>query len=253
VTDASRIHAEVHEIDRAATKEFWDYRASLVGKVSEWSLTMFQDDKPELAEARDRFEKETILGFLNLASTTRVLDIGCGTGRWGVELVDKVQSYLGFDFSEAIIDIAKADFAAHGAPESFRLQTLPVSDMAPDALLSGGPFDLFIVAGVFLYLNDDEVATGFEQIAAMAAPGARLYVREPVGVDHRLTLDRHFSKDFGRDYSAVYRDRNFYEKLIATYLEPAGFEVTTAEWLYPDTLSNRAETAQHFWIVERRA
>ena len=43
------------------------------------------------------------------------------------------------------------------------------------------------------------------QALQLCAPGGRIYLREPVAVEQRLTLDRFFSKELEHEYSAVYR------------------------------------------------
>ena len=83
----------------------------------------------------------------------------------------------------------------------------------------------------------------------LAASTAQLYIREPVAIDERLTLDRFYSEELGSDYSAVYRSIPEFQQMFDAYLMSAGFSVKHADWLYSPELSNRVETAQHYWVL----
>lgn len=246
----SRIYSEVHQIDYEATRDFWDYRASLAGQVNPLSMTMFQDENADLVDARNQHEKALILPQLPLSPDTHVLDIGCGNGRWGLEFVGQVGSYLGIDFSAGLIDFGRQQLKSANAEPNFQLQHLSATDIAEDALLRRGPFSLFIVSGLCLYLNDEDVKAVFRQVSRLADANSLIYVREPIAVGRRLTLDNHRSIEMNCEYSAIYRARSSYEELFADSLLSAGFHIAVSEFLYPDDLSNRKETSQFYWLLE---
>jgi ubiquinone/menaquinone biosynthesis C-methylase UbiE len=105
----TRILGQSVEIEYSSTHAFFEQRANKVQQVGILGVTMYQDRSPGLAETRDGYEEQIATPLLNLTDQTRVLDIGCGTGRWGFHLVGKVQSYLDIDYSEKIIAIANQD------------------------------------------------------------------------------------------------------------------------------------------------
>src|SRR5260370_31254110 len=111
----SRIVGQAEEIDYGQTRQFFQDRAARAPAVGLLSVTMYQDGNPRLAEARDAWEKERGIPLLRLQPATRVLDIGCGCGRWAVSLLGKVASYLGVDFSEHLLSLAETELRRHSA------------------------------------------------------------------------------------------------------------------------------------------
>ena len=74
-----RVFGEKRTINYLSTLEFFEARANVAAQ-NVLTATMYQD--ADLASRRDRAEKETVLPQLNLREGDRVLDIGCGSGRW---------------------------------------------------------------------------------------------------------------------------------------------------------------------------
>lgn len=247
----SRIAARVEEIDYGSTLRFFQERALKATDVGPLSVTMYQDKQPELAAARDRYEKEKVTPLLGLHPAMRVLDIGSGSGRWGLFLCDHVGAYLGVDFSEGLVAIAEAEMRGRGARPEFRFQTLAAYDIAPEKLALPPPFQLFIIAGLMTYLNDADCRQMLTHLTNLAAETARVYIREPMGVADRLTLKEHYSDELQSEYNAIYRTRAEYGDLLEGSLLRAGFRFRVDEDLYDTALSNRAETRQRILILER--
>lgn len=247
----SRIAARIEEIDYGSTLRFFQERALKAAEVGTLSVTMYQDRQPELAAARDLYEKEKVTPLLGLDPTMRVLDIGSGSGRWGLYLFDKVGAYLGVDFSDRLVALAEAEIRARGAGPSYRFQTLAAFDIAPARLALPPPFDLFIVAGLMTYLNDADCGRMLAHVTGLASETARVYVREPMGVADRLTLKEHYSDELQSEYNAIYRTRAEYDRLLEATLFEHGFTVRVDEELYDEALSNRAETRQRILVMER--
>lgn len=245
----TRRYAEVWDIDYAATLRFFEGRAERAASLHPLSVTMYQDAHPELAEARDRAEQDRILPLLDLGPTTRVLDVGCGTGRWGRILAGRIGAYLGVDFSAGLVDIARGELAPLYADGTAAVQALPAQAVGDGGLALEPPFDLVVVSGVLIYLNDEDCATTLRAIDALGAPGAQLYLREPVGTAQRLTLDGHWSDELADAYSAIYRTADDYRALVASCLP--GWSVADGGPLHPPQLANRSDTSQAFWILRR--
>ncbi|EEP82840.1 conserved hypothetical protein [Uncinocarpus reesii 1704] len=58
---------------------------------------------------------QKILHYLDPQPTDRVLDIGCGDGKFTANFVDRVEYVLGLDASKGMIEAAKRDFARGNA------------------------------------------------------------------------------------------------------------------------------------------
>jgi SAM-dependent methyltransferase len=247
----SRIAARVEEIDYGSTLRFFQDRALKATDVGPLSVTMYQDRQPELAAARDRYEKKKVTPLLGLHPALRVLDIGSGSGRWGLDLFDKVGAYLGVDFCDRLVALAEAEIRGRGAGASYRFQTLAAYEIAAEKLAIPPPFDLFIIAGLMTYLNDADCRRMLAHIASLAAETARVYVREPMGVADRLTLKEHYSDELQSEYNAIYRTRAEYGRLLEPTLLDQGFTIRVDEELYQESLSNRTETRQRILLLER--
>ncbi|PXB97919.1 class I SAM-dependent methyltransferase, partial [Pseudomonas aeruginosa] len=105
MTDKQRIKGRPVAIDYESTLAFFEGRAAREYRNA-LSSTMYQDQQPELVEERDRREKLRVAPGLALGMARRVLDIGCGIGRWGWLLAEEAPQadYLGIDFSAALVE-----------------------------------------------------------------------------------------------------------------------------------------------------
>jgi hypothetical protein len=155
----------------------------------------------------------------------------------------RVGEYVGVDFSGELLKLAEA----RRLPRC-RFERLAAQDVRPGAF-EHPRFDLFICSGILIYLNDGDVSRLAAAIAAMAAPGARVYLREPMAVTGgRLTLDRFPSAELKTEYSAVYRTPAQCHELFGAPLRPTGFTCTVEQPLYPPELCNRQETEQQIQL-----
>ncbi|OGT08837.1 MAG: hypothetical protein A2X78_03010 [Gammaproteobacteria bacterium GWE2_37_16] len=245
----SRIYAAKTDLKKDKVKEFFKKRSSKIDEVGLLSVTMYQNS--ELALKRDEYEKQVVLPYLGLSSATRVLDIGCGTGRWGCFLADKVGAYLGVDFCLNYVQAAQSIFNASGYDQrNFFFQLLSVDEINVNNVAISAPFDLIIIAGVMVYLNDENIISLLHKLVEFSHDGTIIYIREPTGIEQRLTLDEFFSEELQENYSAIYRTSLEYEKFFKDILCPIGFELTHSQPLYSVDLCNRQETQQHFFILE---
>ncbi|MBA4137970.1 MAG: hypothetical protein C0518_11690 [Opitutus sp.] len=242
-----RYTGATRDISYEATLDFFESRGRTANTDAPQTATMYQDK--ELAQRRDACERDTVLPLLAPRQMDRVLDIGCGYGRWAEELAGKVNDYVGVDFSGELLRLARA----RHLPRT-HFQRLAAQEISPATLERNGPFDLFICAGILIYLNDADVTRLADAIALLAAPAARLYLREPMAVTgDRLTLDRFPSQELKRDYSAIYRTPAQCHELFGRPLGAAGFVCAVERPLYPPALCNRKETEQQIQLWTRRA
>jgi len=246
-----RVYNEHIAIDYDATARFFAERGRRLEEVGPLCAVLYQDQKPELAEQRSAHEIATITPRLvDGRAPLAVLDVGCGTGRWATTLDDDVRSYVGLDFCPEFLDEARAATGELVRPERFSFLHADLSKGLPDAVAAGS-FDTVIMAGVLLYLNDDDALRVLRQLGERLARGGRMYLREPLGLQARLTLDSHFSQDLGAEYSSVYRDRDEFTALLAVAADATGLVLRHDGQLYPGGLENRAETRQFCFILDK--
>jgi SAM-dependent methyltransferase len=243
-----RVLETVLPLDPNRVRDFFEQRARKYNDDAPYSSVLYQDNRPEIAIERDLFEKTLIKPLLNVGPESRVLDIGCGIGRWAEVLAGTVDSYTGLDVSPGLVKIAKkrlsrpnVEFVIASAEEIRR------SDVA-----KRGPFDLVVMSGIMIYLNDDALNACLKDLATLVVAGGQIYMREPLAVADRLTLSEFWSNELNQHYSAIYRSAIELEGLFANSLYPAGFEPIKFRPLYTDgQLNNREETVQNFAVAKR--
>ena len=246
----TRIVGTNRPLDYDATRSFFDGRAARAATQPALTAVLYQDANPEFARQRDERERDMVLDWLPGDRRFRVLDVGCGIGRWGVHLAPRATAYQGVDFSEGLVELARAGLADHYPADRFAVDVLSATELGADRITLSPPFDLAVQAGLLVYLNDEDVEPALRAIPPLLAAEATVYLREPVATGERLTLDRHWSDELEQEYSASYRPVPFYEDVIRRVFVEDGFRLTRSVSLDAG-LTNRRETSQHFFLLER--
>jgi len=209
---------------------------------------IYQDKNADLAERRDAAEKARLLPLLKVDNSSRILDAGCGTGRWAEVLIPQCALYFGIDVSAGLINIAIERFDNHN---NAQFAVCPVDTLTKEKICIDQAFTHILSFGVFIYLNDDEILDALRGYADVAAPGALIMFREPIALENRLTLREHFSEDMDQQYSAIYRTEQELLSLIITVFGTTFTQVGTDD-VYPDaTLNNRTETKQKWFLWKK--
>ena len=97
-------------------------------------------------------------------ATPRVLDVGCGSGRIGEFVLEQggAAHYVGVDFSEPMIDLARARL------RRFEAKTELIVDDFVTASLTG-PFEVILAVGLFDYLPEPHLFA--RKMFDLTAPG----------------------------------------------------------------------------------
>lgn len=233
-------------IDETAVKSFFEHRHE---KQLPYRLnyTNYQDAHPDLALARDAAEKEKILPLLGLQPGMRVLDIGCGVGRWSGAVLAAGADYVGVDYTQSFLDLA-----AQAQPAGSHCAWICSDFQHVEAALRDAgiraPFDRILVNGVLMYINDEDIPGCLSQTDKLLARGGILYLKESAARTKRLTLDGIYSEELTSDYSAIYRSIQEYAALWKTYLP--GYR-TLKEGEPWQNLAIRKETTAYAWILQK--
>ena len=120
-------------------------------------------------------------------------------------------------------------------------------DIDIDNLIIEPPFDVIFIAGVLIYLNDDDIPKLIDEINNIVAEDKIIYIRETISVmDTRLTLKDFYSEDLEVDYNAIYRT----QKELLDYFN--GFNNITnikSEKVH-ENLNKHSETGYRYFILE---
>ena len=246
-----RVRAQNIEIDKEKTKKFFDARSKKKLPYL-YNYTNYQDKSPELVLQRDSYEKHKILPVLGIEKDMRVLDIGCGVGRWAESVLSHGGIYIGADYSESLLALAREacgaitdggsryDFICSSFQNLY--ENLPVE-------CSAQGFDIIIVNGVMTYINDNELGKCLDNVDALLKTGGLFYGKEPVSYAERLTLNNVYSDELECDYSAIYRSVEEYEKLWAAFGEK--YVLLQKGRMYESALNNRKETGAYYWVMRK--
>jgi ubiquinone/menaquinone biosynthesis C-methylase UbiE len=106
----------------------------------------------------------------------RVLDVGCGPGRWTVPFAKSCAEVVAVDFSENMLAHARKRCEEAGVANKVSFKQQRLEDLDADAL--GKPFDLVLVMGVLQFVPQAELPAAAQRLARCVAPGGLLLHRE---------------------------------------------------------------------------
>ncbi|MBN1896575.1 MAG: methyltransferase domain-containing protein [Candidatus Aenigmarchaeota archaeon] len=223
------------KINDEDVKRFWDSRAKEYGKTSITGITNFRNGKE--SSERDEIERKALARFLDRRKHRKILDIGCGVGRLCMHLSMGADSVVGVDYSKPLIDVAEKE-RKKASINNVRYICASSTDFACDE-----KFDLIIISGLFIYINDNDVDTTIENSYIHLKKGGMLILRESVGVDERFEVINKYSEKIGTVYNGIYRTPN---NLIESF-ERKGFRCIHDEMLFQPW----PETATWFFVFEK--
>lgn len=184
-------------------------------------LTRIQQGVPALGgggetEAAYRVfeEARTLRALVDFRPDDRVLEVGCGNGRWACVLAPRVRSYTGVDLSRPLIAQAREACAARGVANATFVEA------AAEEFVPAERCSILYLSGMAQYLED----------AALAALVTRL------GGGARLLIDRSTFHATGRrtvspdGYASIYRRFSEFVPLV----ERGGWRLaaTRASYVY---------------------
>ena len=235
----ARLYGEKEDINKENIKDFFDKRAE---KKVESLMTITSFQEKENLDQRQEEESKIVLENIDL-NGKKILEIGCGIGRWAEIFHDKCDTYLGLDFAKNLIKIAKENYNY----ENCYFQEMSAVDIKIDELLVKPPFDIIFIAGVLVFLNDEDISKMINQINKLISHEKTIYIRETISLmDTRLTLKDFYSENLETNYSAIYRTK---EELIDFFKEFKDITDIKDDTIY-ETLKKYDETGYRYFIIK---
>ena len=175
-----RISGKSVHIDDETVHSFFEERTSKK-LPHRYNYVIYQDSNPDLALERDAYEKKKMLPLLDLRSDSRVLDIGCGVGRWGDAVVKVISDgrYVGVDYSKDFLEIAKENLPS----DKCRLLSGSFQELSSILESSGETekYNAILINGVLMYLNDEDLISCMKTAADLLKENGVVYIKESVG------------------------------------------------------------------------
>ena len=234
----TRVYADKIEIDNNSTKEFWENRANNINNLQ---TVLLGSDKTGIEQnTRNEHEKLIVESVVKQIQNPRILDIGCGIGRWAENLINQFDSYTGVDFSEGFIDYASKKFSDN---ENIKFYNNSILNLDKEILNS--KFNFIICTGVLMYVNDSNILNIFKAFRRVTPE--YVYIQESISLmDARLTLNQFESKDLKTNYNAIYRTKQEYEE----YFKTNNFDIIKTDLLLDNKSGAREETNAQYWILK---
>ncbi len=251
VEKGERISGTVTQVNQSDILLFYENRAKKFKEENPYAVTMLQDHNPQLVRDRNKRETEKLLPLLLLDSDSKILDVACGIGRWYDSIDTEIKEYCGVDFCKELIQIAKTKHQ-----DCRQADFLTGSAMELESVLAGngkGTYNRVLMIGILLCFNDEDVRTVLEQVSLVSEQDAILCIREPIGINDRLTLKDFYSEELEDHYNAIYRTREELMDMFEDTLLSSGFQLEKEGWMFGDELNNRKETAQYYFVFRRKS
>lgn len=244
----TRIYGRPVEINTDSVKSFYERRAATAGETG-YNAVLLGSRDPKAVEQKNQFERDYILPMLEINSTSRVLDIGCGIGRWAEFVLPQCGFYCGTDFTKGMVEATQSVCRRIGG--KYQVYNLSYAEtVAQTAEYFGGKFDVVIVAGVSMYINDQELSAIFRRLSKLLNSSCKLFFTEPVGLKKRLTLNEFPSEALQTTYSAIYRTPEEYNNLYVPFLD-AGLAIIKQDFI-PEYGDHYADTGRWFTVMGKQ-
>lgn len=162
-------------------------------KLPEWYYDEFiqigtdYTDKEEIRNIGD--EAQTMRRLINLQQENRVLEIGCGTGEFSIELSRHCKQVVALDVSEGMLEFAREKAKSKNRSN---IQFIKGSFLTfePD----NGPFDAVVTQLALHHLPDFWKFIALQRISSMLKAGGRFYLKDVVFSSETLDFDCFISK-----------------------------------------------------------
>jgi SAM-dependent methyltransferase len=247
-SDSTRIYRAIVDIDGNSIQDFWNTKAK---KDTSLKAVLCGSDFAENSGIlRNERENQILQKYIAPVQKLElsILDIGCGIGRWAHNLRSIYKTYHGIDLSEEFIKIASKSFANE---ERIRFFNMSAINIYISKLT--GKYDLIIITGVAMYINDGEIGKLFNNCNELTNQTASIYFQESVSIlPYRLTLKDFESVELESKYNAIYRTREEYERFFTRYLPDYYYDNNQTGLLLDKETGAREETNARYWFLKRR-
>ncbi len=206
--------------------EYWEERARRFAVQGDGLAAVCSYGMPRFYNRLIQFcQRRALEPWLKIAPGTRVLDIGCGIGRWSRLLAARGARVTGIDLSPTMVAEAERRAAASGLSSRCRFL---VQDSA--ALEAAGPFDLILCVTVLQHILDvGALRSALQRMTQHLGPQGRLVILEaaPARLASRCNT-RVFTARQRAFYLALFHECGLRVQALSG-VDPAPFKT----WLLP--------------------
>ncbi len=252
MSNEHRIYSTKININTDEVKSFYNKRAQRAEEMDcPYTAVLLGDQDPGHAAKWNEFEKQYILPELMVNEKSNVLDIGCGMGRWAEAFIPLCGYYCGVDYSEDMVELAKKRIVIPEKEYDFDCCSF-LDLVSHKGHIPKKKFNAVVIAGVCMYINDEELKNCFKGLTELLADNCILYLTETIGNEERLTLNAFYSNALQDNYDVIYRTAQEYNSMYQP-LYDKGFEVVKQDYLPKlNKEEEYSETDRWYSILRRR-
>lgn len=244
----TRIYGKSIDIKKEKVQLFWNSRAEKYSEDNPYKSVKCNDSNNEYVNKLDEYEKEIIIPKLNINKDSKVLDIGCGVGRLAEIIIPKCKYYVGTDFAQNLLSISRERIGMVGNCDFQVCDFLNLIDNG--VIKKNCPFNTVVLAGVAMYINDDELKNCFERLLKILDKDATIYLTGPIGIEKRLTLNEFYSKELNSEYNVIYRTVDEYIRILKVFIDN-GFEIIENNSFLTE-VKQYSDTERYYFILRRK-
>ncbi len=154
---------------------YWEDRARRFAGEGAGLAAVCAYGMPEFYNRAIDLEQRLALGrWLRVTPGCRVLDVGCGVGRWSRLLAGRGATVTGVDISPTMIDEARRRALAEGVADHCRFDVSDITDLQVD-----GEFDLVLGVTVLQHILDPRaLRAALMGMSSRVASGGRIVLLE---------------------------------------------------------------------------
>ena len=197
---------------------YWEDRAQRFAGEGAGLAAVCAYGMPEFYNQAIQLEQRLALRpWLQVKPGTRVLDVGCGVGRWSRMLAAKGATVTGVELSPTMIAQAQQLAVAEGVSDRCRFHVQDLSRLEVD-----GPFDVVLGVTVLQHILDPELLRdAVRRMTNHLAPGGRMVLLEAAPTSIIKRSDSTVFRARQRDaYLDLFRECNL-ELRALTGVDPA--------------------------------
>lgn len=156
-------------------KAYWEERAKKFGGQGMGHKAICSYGMPWFYNAYiDRVQKKALYSVLRVKKQENILDLGCGVGRWSLELARRGALVTGADLSEEMISIAKENADKEGLSITFI-----VAAVADLKIIDEGSFDKALAVTVLQHImSKEELMESVKVVGRVLKKGGTFFLLE---------------------------------------------------------------------------
>jgi len=157
----------MEKLDKTKIKKYWNKNVSDNYLRSGGPPTL-----EELSILRHKIEMKRFLKNMSLKKTFNFLELGCGSGRYSIDIAPMVKKIVALDFSKKQINQLKQEILRRKIKN-----IIPIyNDMT--RFRTKIKFDLIFLSGVTQYIEDDELIKSLRYLKTRLNPNGIMFTRD---------------------------------------------------------------------------